>query len=49
MKYIGAHLDVAPPLAAIPEAAKALGADAFSFCPIDARRYTDTQYTQHEV
>ena len=49
MKYIGAHLDVAPPLAAIPEAAKALGADAFSFCPIGARRYTDTQYTQHDV
>lgn len=49
MKYIGAHLDVAPPLAAIPEAAKALGADAFAFCPIDARRYTNTQYTQHDV
>ncbi len=49
MKYIGVHLDVAPPLAAIPEAAKTLGADAFSFCPIDARRYTDKHYTQHDI
>ncbi len=48
MKYIGVHIE-SWPLAAIPETAHVLGADSFSFCPVDARRYSSPAYTQEEI
>lgn len=48
MKYLGAHID-ALPLAAIPRLAHDLGAEAFAFCPVDARRWTDAPYAASDI
>lgn len=49
MKYIGAHIDGVPPLANAPETAHTLHATAYSFCPVDARRWTDKPYPQADA
>lgn len=49
MKYIGAHIDGVPPLVNAPETAHALHATAYSFCPIDARRWSDKPYSQADI
>lgn len=49
MKYLGVHIDVVPPLAMAPEAARALGADAFSFCPVDAKKWSDKPYEAADI
>lgn len=48
MKYLGAHIDLSP-LAAIPEAAHALGAEAFAFCPSDAKRYSSPAFSESDM
>lgn len=49
MKFFGAHIDGVPPLANAPETAYLLGASAYSFCPIDARKWTDKPYSESDV
>lgn len=44
MKYIGAHIDADTDFAQIPVMAYNLGATAFSFCPVDARRWSSPAY-----
>ncbi len=44
MKYIGAHIDADTDFAQIPVMASNLGATAFSFCPVDARRWSSPAY-----
>lgn len=49
MKYIGAHIEGVPPLVNAPETANTLHATAYSFCPIDARRWSDKPYLQADI
>ncbi len=44
MKYIGVHIDAGENLAEAPVLASRLGARAFSFCPVDARRWSMPAY-----
>lgn len=45
MKYIGVHIDGTPGAVDIATEAKRLGARAFSFCPVDAKRWFSVPYT----
>lgn len=49
MKYLGAHIDGVPPLVNAPETAHILGATAYSFCPIDARRWSGAAYESSDI
>ncbi len=49
MKYIGAHIEVDDNIASIPLLATQLGATAFSFCPVDARRWSSPAYGEADV
>lgn len=44
MKYLGAHIETDSRLSDIPVSAASIGAKAFSFCPIDARRWSQPAY-----
>lgn len=45
MKYLGVHIDAGENLAEVPVLASSLGASAFSFCPIDARKWSVPAYS----
>ncbi len=49
MKYIGAHVSSLPLVSTAPRVAHALGADAFSFNLIDAKRWSTPQYDPADV
>lgn len=49
MKYIGAHVSAVPTVSAAPAEAHALGAGAFSFCPIDATGWKTAPYDEEEI
>lgn len=49
MKYLGAHIDCLPNVGEIPLMAKALGATAFAFCPVDPKLWRYPAYPQGEI
>lgn len=49
MKYLGAHIDCLPNVGEIPLMAKALGATAFAFCPVDPKLWRYPAYPQGET
>ena len=49
MKYLGAHIETDSSLPDIPVSAASIGAKAFSFCPIDARRWSQPAYDDSVV
>lgn len=49
MKYIGAHIETEDSLSVIPDMAVSIGAKAFSFCPVDARRWRIPTYENSVV
>ena len=49
MKYLGVHIDAGENLSEVPVLASRLGARAFSFCPVDARRWSMPAYTPDVV
>lgn len=49
MKYIGVHVSAEPTVSVAPEEAHALGAGAFSFCPVDATNWKTAPYTEEDI
>lgn len=49
MKYIGAHVSAVPTVSSAPAEAQAIGAEAFSFCPIDATGWKTHPYAEDEI
>lgn len=49
MKYLGAHIDNLPRVGEIPLMAKALGASAFAFCPVDPKLWRYPAYPDGEA
>lgn len=49
MKYLGAHIEGFNTVADAPFLAKELGATAFSFCPVDAKKWFDKPYSDEDV
>ena len=49
MKYLGAHIDNLPAVGEIPLKAKALGASAFAFCPVDPKLWRYPAYPDGEA
>ncbi len=49
MKYLGAHIDHLPEVGEIPLMAKAIGASAFAFCPVDPKLWRYPAYPEGEI
>ena len=49
MKYLGAHIDSLPEVGRIPLMAKAIGATAFAFCPVDPKLWRYPPYPDGEA
>ena len=49
MKYIGAHVSAEPTVSVAPAEAYALGAGAFSFCPVDATHWKTAPYAEEDI
>lgn len=49
LKYLGAHIDNLPRVGEIPLMAKALGASAFAFCPVDPKLWRYPAYPDGEA
>lgn len=49
LKYLGAHIDNLPRVGEIPLMAKALGASAFTFCPVDPKLWRYPAYPDGEA